>query len=155
VAAVVVVLEDDSDVRELLDVLLTAEGFQVVALHHPRMVQRLDPTTPPALFLLDLIVPGASGLEVAQQLRTRGFTTPIIAISVSRLQLAIAAGSGLFDALVYKPFDLAELVACVRQALAAHSERTGVSISSSPVRGLVREVRSNRVPPSGDGRDGR
>jgi two-component system response regulator MtrA len=118
----VVVIEDDGDVRELLDVLLTAEGFEVVALNHPRLLQSLDPVSPPTLFLLDLMLPGMTGIDLARQLRTRGFTTPIIGISASRLMLEVATGSGLFDDIVYKPFDLPELVACVQQAIAAHTE---------------------------------
>ena len=68
------------------------------------------------------MLPGMSGIEVAGQLRTRGFTTPIIGISASRLMLEVATGSGLFDDIVYKPFDLHELVDCIRQAIAAHTE---------------------------------
>jgi two-component system response regulator MtrA len=117
----VILVEDDEDVRELLHVILDSEGFDVTALGHPRLLQALDPQSAPALFLIDLMLPGTSGIEAARRLQGRGFTTPIIGISASRLMLEVAAGSGLFAETVYKPFDLNELVECVQQAIAAQA----------------------------------
>jgi CheY-like chemotaxis protein len=62
---------------------------------------------------------GDGGVDVARRLRDRGFTTPIVGISASRLALEVAAGSGLFDATVCKPFDVQELTDCVQRAVAA------------------------------------
>jgi DNA-binding response OmpR family regulator len=120
--AQIIFVEDDQDVRELILLLLNFEGFEVREFSHPRQLAALDPESPPALFLVDLMLPGMSGIEAARQLRARGFTTPMIGISASRLMLEVAAGSGLFDDTVPKPFDLGELINCLQSAIAAHTD---------------------------------
>jgi len=121
----VVVVEDDEDIRELLHLVLESEGFEVVALNHPLSLETLDSHRPPALFLLDLMLPGMSGVEAARQLRGRGFTAPFIAISASRLKLQVAAGSGLFDGTVCKPFDLHDLIECLHRTMVATTGSAG------------------------------
>lgn len=103
----VVVIEDEPDVLELLCDLLRSTGYVAVGVADPRRLPELLGELRPDLFLVDLMLPGSSGIEVAQDLRRRGFTqTPMIAISASRLMRRTADDSALFQATLPKPFDV-------------------------------------------------
>jgi CheY-like chemotaxis protein len=72
------------------------------------------------MFLVDLMLPGCNGIELARRLRDMGFEqTPIVATSASRGMLAGAEASGLFDETLPKPFDLSTLLDCVDRFLSA------------------------------------
>lgn len=112
----IVVVDDEPDVLELLRSILESEEYAVIPMPRPELIDNIDTSYAPALFLLDLMLPGVSGIELAQQLRDRGFTTtPIIAMSASPTILQLAAESGLFQEVIAKPFDLSALVDCVRR----------------------------------------
>ncbi len=112
----IAVVEDEIAVLEMLRDLLEADGFSVVALDHPDRIQTIESDAPPDLFLIDLMLPGRSGIELAEQLRSTGFTnTPMIAMSASRAMTRFASESGLFQETIYKPFDLSTLLECVER----------------------------------------
>ena len=70
------------------------------------------------LILLDIMLPGIDGLEVAERLRKMGKTEPIVMISArDRTQDAIAGIDAGADDYITKPFDLDEVLARVRGAL--------------------------------------
>jgi CheY-like chemotaxis protein len=78
------------------------------------MVFTIDAAVSPALFLVDVMLPGMSGIELAEQLRAGGFArTPMIAMSASPGMLRAAAESRLFQEILPKPFDLTTLLDCV------------------------------------------
>jgi CheY-like chemotaxis protein len=107
----VVVIEDDLDVLQLLRDVLGSSGFSFVGLSDPKQIHGMAPSVRPAAFLVDLMLPGKSGIELAQELRDAGYgDTPMIAISSSRLMLRTAAKSALFRATLAKPFDVTEVV---------------------------------------------
>ena len=83
------------------------------------------------LIILDLMLPGKGGFEVCQELRQRGFTTPILMLT-ARTQMADKV-KGLkigADDYLTKPFEMAELLARIeallRRGNRAGSERTGL-----------------------------
>jgi CheY-like chemotaxis protein len=107
----VVVVEDEPSVLEMLRDLLTMNGYSVVPVSYPELVHTIDPDLHPDVFLLDVMLPGMSGVELAAQLRTCGFEeTPMIAMSASPLMLELAAASKLFRQTVAKPFDITKLL---------------------------------------------
>lgn len=118
-SACVVVIEDEPDVLELLCDVLDSSGYSTVGLRDPELVRGMASITHPDAFLLDLMLPGKSGIEVAQELRSDGFEdTPIIAISASRLLLRTAVKSHLFQATLPKPFDIEEVIDCLEHCIA-------------------------------------
>ncbi len=105
------VVEDEPSVLEMLQEVLQGHGFCVVGVPYPELVHTIDAGLQPDLFLVDVMLPGMSGIELAAQLRACGFSdTPIIAMSASPLLLEVAAGSNLFQGVLAKPFDLSKLL---------------------------------------------
>ena len=103
----VVVIEDEPDVLELLCDLLRSTGYVAVGVADPRRLPDLVEDLQPDLFLVDLMLPQSSGIEVAQTLRQQGFAqTPMIAISAWRRMRRQAEDSELFQAILPKPFDV-------------------------------------------------
>ncbi|HEX8918824.1 MAG TPA: response regulator [Chloroflexota bacterium] len=108
---IVVVVDDETDLLELICQILEEEGYAVRRLSDPRSALTLPPVPQPALFLVDLMLPGMTGIDLAAKLREYGFANvPLIAMSASNSMLQRAKQSGLFRALLPKPFDLSVLL---------------------------------------------
>src|SRR5919202_1986464 len=112
----VVVIEDEEDVLELLRDVMESEGYSVIAIPSPSLIQSSLVDVRPNLFLVDMMLPGISGVELTQQLRAGRFPQePMVAMSASPLMLELAAESRLFQEILSKPFDLSALLACVER----------------------------------------
>lgn len=110
----VTVVDDEPALLEIVCLLLRDEGHDVLGIAHPDAVLGLPPGLQPDVFLIDLMLPGMTGVTLAKELRMQGFAdTPMIGISASSSMLRQAIMSGLFDDTLRKPFELDELVACV------------------------------------------
>jgi DNA-binding response OmpR family regulator len=118
----VLIVEDDPDIAEGLRYNLEREGLRaVVAGTGERGLElALDRTNPPSLILLDLMLPGMSGMELCRRLRREPQTrrTPIIMVTARQSEGERVAGLDLgADDYVTKPFSVRELVARVRAVL--------------------------------------
>ena len=114
----VLLIEDDEQTARGIELMLLALG------HQHNWVSRGEAGAALALrgtydvVLLDVMLPGISGLEVAQSLRQTGRIEPIVMISAKdRTADAIAGLDAGADDYVTKPFDLDEVLARVRGAL--------------------------------------
>src|SRR6476646_3381313 len=77
----VLVIDDELDIREGLELLLTSEGYTAeLAQNATEGLQRLESGTYD-LVLLDLMMPDRSGMEVLQEVRQRDRETPIFMIT--------------------------------------------------------------------------
>src|SRR5271165_6353142 len=119
--ASILVIDDEAGIRESLEVLLTLEGYQVrMAADGPQGLRILELENFD-LVLLDLALPGQSGLELLPQIRERQPETPVIMITaygtVENVVEAIRAGAENF---VQKPWDNEKLMADIRSAVARH-----------------------------------
>jgi two-component system response regulator FixJ len=115
---VVFVVEDDEALRSLVKAL--AQSIGVACRDFPsagRFLDQYDPRQPGCL-VLDLFMPGMSGLELQSELNRRGAVIPVIFITGhGDVASAVAAvRRGAFDYL-QKPFRNSELIAAIRQAL--------------------------------------
>ena len=109
----IVVVEDEPEVLGLLCEVLEEDGFGVLGLPRPDLVI-VDAVPDPKLFVIDLMLPGMDGIELAYRLRKDGFPhTPMVAISASERMLNRAFQSGLFQDTVAKPFDVCTVLDCV------------------------------------------
>ncbi len=112
----IVVVEDEKDVLSLLCDVLESDGFEVIGLGRPDEVERMDSPPNPDMFLLDLMLPGMNGIDLARRLRACGYADePIIAMSASPRMLNLASRSGLFQETISKPFDLSTLLDTVER----------------------------------------
>ncbi len=94
------------------------EGYEVIAASHPDDVERNIGEAQPDLFLLDIMLPRVSGIELAQHLRDTGYAAvPMIAMSASKLMSHMATSSGVFDDAIDKPFEIDELLSVIQQQI--------------------------------------
>jgi DNA-binding response OmpR family regulator len=133
VAETIVVLEDNEHVLELLRDLLISDGFRVVGVAHPYLLEEALAGVEPDLFVIDIMLPEENGVEVARRLRARGYRdTPMIALTASKLTAITALRSGYFDETVEKPFDITVLLAEVRRRTARGREEVAGSPFEAP-----------------------
>ena len=120
-AAHLLVVEDDTSIRETVQEALSAEGFEVSACGDGNealaMLTGAQADSIDAL-VLDLMLPGMGGLDLCRELRQLNNTTPILVISArdSETDRVLGLEVGADDYLV-KPFGLRELVARCRALL--------------------------------------
>ncbi len=118
----VLIVEDDPDIAEGLRYNLEREGLEArVALTGEQgLSAALDAKNPPALVILDLMLPGMSGTELCRRLRREPATrrTPIIMLTARTSEADRVAGLDLgADDYISKPFSVRELMARVRAVL--------------------------------------
>lgn len=110
----VVVVDDEVDLLELIGDVLEEEGYRTVRFSRPAAIS-LEAGLGSSAFLVDLMLPGMDGIELVRSLRQTLTETPMIAMSASPTMLAAARSSGLFQAVIAKPFDMDELLATVER----------------------------------------
>lgn len=125
----VVVIDDEPELCRLVQDLLQSEGYRVIGVERPETVEESVEGAGPDLFLVDIMLPGISGIELAQRLRGNGYDRmPMIGMSASRLMSKVANQSGVFSHVLDKPFDIADFLECVarhlRQGAAARPQST-------------------------------
>lgn len=124
--AIVHVVDDDAAVRESLEALLLVAGFEV-ATHDSAEAFLERVAAPEGCLLLDLNMPGMSGLELLEKLRRDGVGTPVVILTANRderlRERACELGAAGF---LTKPVTEAALVAAITRALAGSR---GLSVS--------------------------
>jgi FixJ family two-component response regulator len=118
------VVDDDPQVREMLSIVLSAAGYQVVCFADGAALLAVARTRYPACILLDVHIPGRSGLDILKELRAEDYPAPIFMIS-GRADIAMAVGAVKGGALdfIEKPFRGSEIVARLNEAIGAYSRR--------------------------------
>jgi two-component system response regulator RegX3 len=119
----VLIIEDEESFIDALEVGLRREGFVTrVAKDGPEALSLFD-AVQPDLVLLDLMLPGMSGIDVCRQIRLKS-RTPVIMVTAKDSELDTVVGLEVgADDYVTKPYRLRELVARMRAVLrrAPHS----------------------------------
>lgn len=123
---VVYVVDDDEAVRDSLRFVLEASAYRVLAFDSAeRFLRDFDPKAI-ACLVLDVRMPGMSGLELQEQLRARGLDLPIVFITGhGDVPMAVAAMKRGAADFIEKPFDQAALKAVVDRLL--DQARTGAA----------------------------
>jgi phosphate regulon transcriptional regulator PhoB len=119
-AASILVVEDEPDIRKLVVHHLAHEGFECRAVGSGPEALRAIRAAPPDLVVLDLMLPGMTGLDVCRRLRSdeASSTIPVIMLTAKADAVDRVVGLELgADDYVTKPFSPAELVARVRAVL--------------------------------------
>ena len=117
----ILVIDDEGGIRESLEVLLSLEGYSVKLASDGEQGLRMLEMGSFDLVLLDLALPGQSGLDLLPQIKERQPETPVIMITaygtVENVVEAIRAGAENF---VQKPWDNEKLLADIRSAVARY-----------------------------------
>lgn len=85
----VFIVDDDYDMREALSAIFCQEGYRTAAFADGRSFVRLARGQVPACVLLDLCMPGMSGLEVLKELDARNYPAPILMVSAQEDVLSL------------------------------------------------------------------
>ncbi|MDT0165588.1 response regulator [Actinotalea sp. AC32] len=117
----ILVADDDADIRDLVAFKLTNAGYEVEAVPDGLAALESARARPPRLVVLDVMMPGLSGLDVTQQLRAEAATAtvPVILLTAKAQEADVEGGFGVgADDYVTKPFSPRELLSRVRAVLA-------------------------------------
>lgn len=118
----ILIVDDEPHIRRLLATRLDAEGYTVAEAGDGEEGLRMLPDFGPDLVILDLMMPGANGLEVLSRIRadSQHGALPVIILTAkgqdSDRDLALAGGASDF---VTKPFSPMKLLARIREVLDA------------------------------------
>ncbi|NUQ66114.1 MAG: response regulator transcription factor [Pirellulales bacterium] len=116
----ILVVEDESDIQELLRFNLAKDGYRVQCTDSGEEALRLARSSPPDLVLLDLMLPGMDGLEVCRKLKSDSRTQhiPILMLTAKGEETDIVTGLELgADDYMTKPFSPRVLTARIRTVL--------------------------------------
>ena len=131
-ARTILVVEDETTLRETLAEALEAEGFQVVQAADGRAALARFRADRPDLVILDLMLPELSGIEVCRIIRAES-GVPIVMLTAKDSELDKVVGLELgADDYVTKPFSLRELSARIR-ALFRRSEQAATSVNGPSI----------------------
>jgi FixJ family two-component response regulator len=117
-------VDDDAAVRDALSVIFTLEGYQVTSFVDGSAFLAAAQSTTPACILLDVHMPGMSGLDVLKKLNAQHYAAPIFIISgQADIPMAVEAiKHGALD-FIEKPFAADTVVARVNDAISAWVRR--------------------------------
>jgi CheY-like chemotaxis protein len=112
----ILVVDDEPAILDMIAELLSYEGFEVVSTSQGSVALAWAKADPPALILLDLMMPEMSGWQVIDALKASPQTRaiPIVVLSARRDLTAIAKELGIALFLA-KPFDIDELISIAHQ----------------------------------------
>ena len=117
----ILIADDDPDIRDLVAFKLEQAGFDVTAVDNGLAALSSAVEAPPDLVVLDVMMPGMSGIDVCRQLRVEAATAhlPIILLTARAQEGDVEVGFGAgADDYVVKPFSPRELVSRVEAVLA-------------------------------------
>jgi CheY-like chemotaxis protein len=110
------VVDDDSQTRSLVRLILETEGYAVVeAAHGEEALGLIGPNPVPDVIVTDLAMPILNGVALIERLESepRTATIPIVVVSGSDEARALQT-SGRVEAVVRKPFDVTAFAECIR-----------------------------------------
>jgi two-component system alkaline phosphatase synthesis response regulator PhoP len=120
-------VEDDPTLRQALSFNLTREGYDVAAAADGESALEAARSDRLDLILLDVMLPGMSGVEVLRVLRREGVSTPVIILSAKGDEIDRVVGLQIgADDYVAKPFSRPELLARIEAVLRRERRRDDV-----------------------------
>jgi FixJ family two-component response regulator len=125
------VVDDDPAVRDTLSVVLTAAGYGVICFADGAALLSVARTRTPSCILLDVHIPGKSGLDILKELHGEDYPAPIFMISgQGDIAMAVSAiKNGALD-FIEKPFRGTEIVSRLNEAIEAYTRRQAENSAS-------------------------
>ncbi|MBS2006632.1 MAG: response regulator transcription factor [Cyanobacteria bacterium SZAS TMP-1] len=146
--AKVLIVEDDIELARSVERYLKGQGYNVDMVHDGNEAASYLRSYSYDLLLLDWQLPGRPGVEILQELRSRGLTTPTIMVtglnSLDHKERGLDSGA---DDYITKPYEMRELLARVRSVLRrSQGQASADSISAGPI---TLDCKSRRVSVNG------
>jgi FixJ family two-component response regulator len=128
------VVDDDAAVRETLRVVLGAAGYEVICFADGPALLAIARARCPLCILLDVHIPGRSGLDILEELQAEDYPAPIFMISgQGDIAMAVdAIKKGALD-FIEKPFRGSEIVTRVGDAITAFARRQLEGFAEKPL----------------------
>ena len=124
----IMVVDDDQDLAEMLGIVLTGAGFEVDLVNSGDQVMMIFDQHEPDLVLLDVMLPGLSGIEVCTQIRAKSMV-PIVMLTAKGDSYDVVKGlEAGADDYVVKPFNPSELVARIKVRLRRSSTESSTTL---------------------------
>lgn len=135
-SSTILVVEDDSFLREGLFELLTKEGYAVTAAQDVKTARTYIALSDFDLYILDVMLPDGNGLDICRELRGNGNKTPVLFLTACDDENEIVAGLDAgADDYVTKPFGIKVLLsrirALLRRNVSSTYERNGLLVDTS------------------------
>ena len=118
--ALIYVIEDDANIREIEEYALKSSGFEVLAFERAQPFFDKLETLLPDLIILDVMLPDENGIDIVKQLRNSSITKsiPVIMVTAKTSELDLVKGlENGADDYVKKPFSVMELISRVKALL--------------------------------------
>jgi FixJ family two-component response regulator len=133
--AMVFVVDDDPQVRASIQGLLKSAGLRSECFETAEQFLQRQPPDGPSCLIVDVSLPGISGLDFQQQLKKAGLQIPIVFITAhGDIPMTVKAmKSGAVEFLT-KPFEDKDLLGAVQQALASDTARRRVETEEAALR---------------------
>lgn len=114
----ILIIEDEKLLADSIKAILQARGFQVETVYDGETGAEYALLNIYDLLILDIMMPGLNGLQVAKQVRAKRCSVPILMLSAkSELEDRVAGLNAGADYYLTKPFDTRELLACINALL--------------------------------------
>ena len=139
----ILLIEDDSDISELVQYNLEREGYKVFTSADGELGLNQAGTVQPDLIILDLMLPGLDGLSVCRKLRADPATNeiPIVMLTAKGEESDVVIGLEMgADDYVAKPFSPKELVARIRAVLRRPRGPIGAAFNAGASGGTSRRT---------------
>jgi diguanylate cyclase (GGDEF)-like protein len=131
----ILIADDEPAVRQLLELVLTGQGYEVAMAHDGAQLVRMAQERVPDLVLVDLMMPQIDGYEAIRQLRndTRTAHLPMLILTAkSTLEDVVIGFETGADDYITKPFNIPELLARIK----SHLRRANQQPVRNPLTGL-------------------
>jgi DNA-binding response OmpR family regulator len=112
----ILVIDDDEDILEVIRISLKFYGFDVKALSSATNIHQVVRQYQPSLILLDIILPGKSGIQLCKELKNLNIEIPLILFSAAAKQGKDFSACKADD-FISKPFDILHLVNTIKSHL--------------------------------------
>ena len=135
----IMIADDDPDIREVVRILLESEGFRIVeAVDGDDAISKIDPAID--LYILDVMMPGQSGYQVCRAIRAAS-TAPILFLTAKSQDGDKSMGfSSGGDDYLPKPFSYTELTARVKALLRRYYVYRGKESEESKEKIVIRDL---------------
>jgi FixJ family two-component response regulator len=127
------IVDDDPAIREMLSMVFSQAGYRATCFADGAALLASARMTVPACIILDVYIPGRSGLDILKQLNAEDYPAPIFVISgQGDIRTAVdAIRNGALD-FIEKPFRASEVVSRVKESIEAWTQRQQDTATPGP-----------------------